>query len=309
MANLGSILNLVNCGLNAVLGTGTKGCKPFMSKVTAISFVPSGFKLDSTRTLDDEYFTELQASGKLIHLKGIRTFTDNSSDDSIEEMEDGTKQVSKYGKYEFLVNFVKGMYFNAALTSLNSFGSYDVILWDRDGNGLGTKAINGSLKGFTVGMIQTSRLIWATDTTNQKEGLAFQMLERAEMDSDYVFISKGNLNFNPNQKDGINEVVVSFPSAPADASTSITLKAVTKQDSQPFTGALFTDFIVKRDGANANPTAGDDSVTGGTYVLTTTINSTNEVLAAGLYNNELNQSVIALDTDLYKSNTATATVI
>jgi len=27
-------------------------------------------------------------------------------------------------------------------------------MWDREGNGLGTKAVDGSLKGFTVGMIQ-----------------------------------------------------------------------------------------------------------------------------------------------------------
>jgi len=309
MAILKNILNLVSCGLSAVLGTGTKGCRPFLKKVTALSFLPAGFKLDGSRTLDDEYFTELQASGKLIHVKGIRTFTDNSSDDSMQEEEDGTKQVTKYGLYEFLVQFINGLYFHSALTSLNSFGDYDVIFWDREGNGLGTEAVNGSLKGFTVGMLQASRMSWATDTTTQKEGLAFQLLERTEVDTNYVFIDSANLDFNPNRKDGINEVVVSFPSIPEDASTTITIKAVTKQDSKPFTGALFSDFIVKRDGVTANPTAGDDSVTAGTYELTTTINTTNEVLAAGLYDNALSQAVIAMDTDLYKSNTATATVI
>ena len=309
MAILGNILNLVSCGLSTVLGTGTKGCKPFLKKVTALSFLPAGFKLDSARILNDEYFTELQASGKLIHIKGIRTFTDNSSDDSIEEMEDGTKQVTKYGLYDFLVNFIEGFYFNAALTSLNSFGDYDVIFWDRDGNGLGTKAANGSLKGFTVGMIQASRLSWATDTTLQKEGLAFQLLERGEVDTDYVFIDSANIDFNPNRKDGINEVVVSFPSAPVDLAASITIKAVTKQDSKPFTGALFTDFIVKKNGITENPTAGDDSVTAGTYILTVAALATNEVLAAGLYDNALSQAVLNLDGDLYKSNTATATVV
>jgi len=309
MAILGNILNLVSCGLSAVLGMGTKGCRPFFKKVTALSFVPAGFKLDGTRVLNDEYFTELQATGKLIHVKGIRTFTDNSSDDSIEEMEDGTKQVSKYGLYEFLVNFVNGLYFHSALTSLNSFGSYDVIMWDREGNGLGTKAVDGSLKGFTVGMVQASRLSWATDTTTQREGIAFQLLERGELDTDYVFIDSANLDFNPNRKDGINEVVVSFPSAPVDLATSITIKAVTKQDSKPFTGALFTDFIVKKNGITANPTAGDDSVTAGTYILTVDALATNEVLAAGLYDNTLSQAVLNLDGDLYKSNTATATVV
>jgi len=309
MANIGSIMNLVKCGLGAVLGTGTKGCRPFLKKVTAISFLSSGFKLDSTRDLNDEYFTELQAEGKLIHIKGIRTFTDNSSDDSIEEMEDGTKQVTKYGLYEFLVNFIEGFYFHSALTSLNSFGDYDVIFWDRDGNGLGTEAVNGSLKGFTVGMIQASRMGWSGDTTLQKEGLSFQLLERGEVDTDYVFIDSANLDFNPNKKDGINEVVLSFPSAPADLATSITIKAVTKQDSKPLSGVLFSQFLVKKGTTPFNPTAGDDSVTPGTYILTVEALATNDALSAQLYNNALNQGVVTLDVDLYKSNTATATVI
>jgi len=309
MANLGNILNLVNCGLNAVLGTGTKGCAPFFKKVTALSFLPAGFKLDSTRTLDLEYFKELQSTGKLIHVKGIRAFTDNSSDDTIDELEDGTKQVARYGLYEFMVNFIRGMYFQAALTSLNSFGDYDVIFWDREGSGLGTKSADGSLKGLTTGMIQASRLSWATDAQGLRNGLAFQLLERSEIDTNYVYISSDNLDFNPNMVDGINETVVSFASVPADASTSITLKVITKQDSKPLTGALFSDFIVKRDGVTDNPTAGDDSVTPGTYVLTTTINSTNEKLAAGLYDNAENREVIAFGDDLYKSNTATATVV
>jgi hypothetical protein len=309
MANLGNILNLVNCGLGAVLGTGTKGCAPFFKKVTALSFLPAGFKLDSTRTLDFEYFKELQSTGKLIHVKGIRAFTDNSADDTIDELEDGTKQVARYGLYEFMVNFIGGMYFQAALTSLNSFGDYDVIFWDREGSALGTKSADGSLKGLTVGMIQASRLSWATDAQGLRNGLAFQLLERSEIDTNYVYISSDNLDFNPNMVDGINETVVSFASVPVDASTSITLKVITKQDSKPLTGALFSDFIVKRDGVTANPTAGDDSVTPGTYVLTTTINSTNEKLAAGLYDNAENREVIAFGDDLYKSNTATTTVV
>lgn len=309
MANIGNIMNLVNCGLNAALGTGTKGCAPFFKKVTAISLLPTGYKLDSSRELNDEYFTELQAEGNLIHLKGIRTFTDNSSDDSMQEEEDGTKQVTKYGLYEFLVNFINGFYFHAALTSLNSFGDYDVILWDREGNGLGTKAADGSLKGLTVGMIKASRMMWATDTTTQKEGLAFQLLDRSELDTDYVFIDQANLDFNPNRKDGINQADLSYAAIPTSADTTITLKVVTKQDSKPLTGLLFSDFLIKKNGTAFNPTAGDDSVTPGTYVLTVGTMATNDVIASQLYDNALNREVILLDTDGYKSNVATATVI
>jgi len=50
--------------------------------------------------------------------------------------------------------------------------------------------------------------------------------------------------------------------------TEITLEVVTKQDHKPLSGVLFSDFLVMKDGATANPTAGDDSVKAGTYVLT-----------------------------------------
>ena len=309
MANLGNILNLVNCGLNATLGTGTKGCAPFFRKVSAISFLPAGFKLDSSKDLDLEYFKELQAGGNLIHVKGIREFTDNSSDDTIDELPDGTKQVASYGMYEFQVSFIKGMYFQAALTSLNSFGDYDVIMWDIDGNALGTKSVNGSLKGLTAGMIQASKLSWATDSQGSRNGISFQLLERSEVDTNYVYISSDNLDFNANMVDGINEVEVSFAEVPADLDTEITLEVVTKQDHKPLSGVLFSDFLVMKDGATANPTAGDDSVKAGTYVLTVAILATNEDISAQLYDSSSNQAVISLDEDLYKSNEATATVV
>ena len=51
MALLNTIYNLVECGLGAVLGTGTKGCKQFLKKATALWFVPDGFEFDGTQTI------------------------------------------------------------------------------------------------------------------------------------------------------------------------------------------------------------------------------------------------------------------
>ena len=198
MATLGSILNLLECGSSAVLGTGTKGCKPFFKKATAIWFTPQGFKYDSSKEFDDDYISELQADGNLIVLKGIRTFTDNTPDDTVEELEDGTKQLAKLGLYEFALQFINGLYFNAALHSLSSFGNYDATFVDRDGNLLGTTAADGSLKGFTVGMLQATKITWATDSTAQREGIMMQLTERAELDTGFYFIQRESFDFNPN---------------------------------------------------------------------------------------------------------------
>src|SRR5690606_26319299 len=116
------------------------------------------------RELDDVYAAELQAEGKLVILKGVREFTDDTPDDSTESLDDGTLQLTALGLYLFTLRFVKGIYFNAALHSLSGFGQYDAIFIDIDGNMLGTRASDGSIKGFTVGMLQGTKLQWATST-------------------------------------------------------------------------------------------------------------------------------------------------
>lgn len=308
MATLLSILNLVACGAGAVLGTGTIGCKPFLKKVSSIWLLESGFVLDSAQTLDKTYVQLLQAQGKLIILKGVENFVDNTPDNVTEEFESGIKKHVRKAKYEFLAQFSKGMYFNAALDYLNSDGSYDAIYVDVDGNLLGTQSTTGSLKGFSIGMLQKSKLTWATDSTAQREGIMFQMTVPNEFDRDYVFIQNTQLDFNPETLDGINEIVLSL-STPANAATTMTVKATRKQDGGAFTGAARTDFLFTDQGATNNPTGGDDSVLAGTYVFTGfTAVDTNDVITVRLYDNSNNRGIINLSSVLYKSNTDTETV-
>lgn len=308
MAVINNIINLVLCGLSAVLGTGTKGCKPFFKKVSEIWLTPNGFVFDGTRALDADYSQELQAAGNLIVLKGVRTFTDNSSEDQIETLEDQTEQVTSLGLYKFMAEFINGLYFNAALNSLNSFGQYDMLFVDTAGNILGTQAANGSLKGFTTGMIQAAKIKFATDTQAQREGLTFQFLSRAEMDSNFVFIQKQS-DFDPRLLNGINEVLLKII-PPINAGTSITVKAVRRQDSQEFVGANGPQFLVTVNGATSGPITGDDSGVPGTYVLSgITSMSTGDQITVRLYNSTDSVYVIDLDGDLYKSNIATATVV
>lgn len=308
MAALNTIYNLVLCGLGAVLGTGTKGCKQFLKKATSLWFVPDGFEFDGTQTLDETYAQLLQAQGNLIVLKGAKTFTDNSSEDIIETLEDGTKQVATLGLYEFALSFINGLAFHAALHSLNSFGSYNVLFVDRDGNILGTKADSGALKGFSLNMLQGMKLSFPTDSVGQKEGIAFQLSNRSELDTNYVYIQQANLgSFYPQNLDGINEVVLAFASTPADSGTTIVTTAKLKQNQQAFTGAVAADFLLTLDGATLAKTTAETP--DGTYTHTVSALNADEVITAQLYDTSNNRSVITLDTDLYKSNTITVTVV
>lgn len=307
MATLQEIQNLVKCGAGAVLGTGLKGCRASLEKVSAIWLTPAGFKFDGTRTLDEAYVQELQQAGDLIVLRGIRAFTDNSADNTTEELEDGTLQVARLGLYQFQANFINGLAFNAALSSLSGFGNYDTTFIDRDGNIFGTKANDGSLKGFTTGMIQNDGLTWATDTTAQRESISWQLLERSEVDLDYVFIQRKQLGFNPKSIEGINQINLKFSTVPA-AGTSIVVKAKTKQDGKPFTGLLSADFLVTTSGASAEPTGAAESPDG-TYTLTVTSVTANDDVSVQLYDSTLNSNVIIKDVDLYKSNVVSAVVV
>lgn len=305
MANLGALLNVIECGASNVLGTGLKGCKTFFKKTTSLWIFPAGFELDSTEEFGQSYIDQLKAEGNLIVLKGVRTFTDNSGDNNVEELEDGTKQVTRLGLYEFACKFVNGLYFHAALTSLSSFGNYDVAFIDRDGNILGTKAASGKFKGFSVGMLQSDRLEWGTDSAGQKEGLMFQLLERSELDSDYIYIQRSQLTYNPNKVEGVNEIELSYPSGAA-AGTSLTVKAVLKSDGSPFVGLPAANWVVSNDGVTETPT-GDDSGTGGTYVLTVGTMVGGDVIAVETIDG--NNTVVTIDNYQYKASPKTVVVV
>ena len=301
MADLQNIYNLVKCGADSVLGTGTKGCKQSLKKASSIWLTPKGFKFDGSETLDEDYIQSLQVEGSLIVLKGLRTFTDNSSEDIIESLEDGTKQVATLGLYEFAVQFINGLAFHAALHSLNSYGSYDVIFVDRDGNLFGTTAIDGSFKGFSVGMLQANKLAWASDSTGQKEGIMFQLTDRAELDINYIYIQQSQLSgFYPQNQDGINEVVLKFDAIPADAGTEIVVSAKSKSNMNAWIGADEIDFKITNDGTVLTKTV---SELNGVYSFTVEELASNNKVIVSL------DGIIDKDGSLYKADKIEAIVI
>ena len=309
MATIAEIGNLVNCGRGADLGTGDVGCEAVLQATTSIWFTKRGFVFDKTQQFSQEYIAQLQAERKLIILNGIKEFTTNREDNVTETDADGTISVTRKGLYAFNAMFKKGFNYQSALSSLDSFGLYDTTFVDSNGNVLGTTSSDGSLKGMTTGMVQADGVNFATFSTRMSQGLSFQFLDRDEVDTDYYFISQKELDWKPQKQDGVNEVVLEFTAVPANLGTTITVKAKLRQGGGVFTGIDYQDFLLKVDGVTANPTAGNDNTTAGTYVLTVGALSTNEVLAISLYDNANSREGITVDGDIYKSNTATTVVV
>lgn len=308
MATIAQITNLIDCGLSATYGTGSIGCKAFFRNVSSAWLTKKGFKFDKTEVLNEDYVQQLQAEGKLIILKGITAFTDNSEDMVTETYEDGTEQLVRKGKYKFLMEFVNGLYYQQALNSLNSQDAYDVSLVDTDSNILGTLAGDGSVKGFSAGMIQVSKYTWGTGSAGSKQGLNVQLSDPDELDDSFSFISGKSLApYKPKNADGVNEIVLSYSTTPANAATSLVVKAIIKQGGGAFKGALVTDFLYTVDGATEVPTLLSEA--DGVYTFTVTALSTNGILTLGLYNSVDNRAAVELDNAVYKSNTLTATVV
>ena len=203
-----------------------------------------------------------------------------------------------------MVDFVNGIYFHAALTSLNSFGSYDVLFVDAAGNIFGTKAANGSLKGFSVGTLQGGKLKFATDTEGQRESLMFQLTNRPEVDENYVFIQK-QADFDPRTLEGVNQVNLEYVNAPAVGDTTLTVKASLTQNGEAVSGLAFGDFSIYLGTTIWN--ASQVSETNGVYVLTI-VALTAGVIATSLYDNANSRIGVILDGVLYKSGTISATV-
>jgi hypothetical protein len=211
-------------------------------------------------------------------IPGISTFTENGNDDNIETLEDDTMLLTNKGKYKFLATFAnEDLYYNKALNSIESNGAYRTALVDNQGNVFMTKSADGSHVGFTTGMIRPTKLVVASNTAVTKSGLEWQLLNRFELDENYVVWQNENLDFDPRQLEPIVQVNLSLVNNPADADTSLTVKVtVDRGRKDVVTGLAFGDFSNVVEGTEQAPTAGDDSVTTGTYILTVPALSTGE---------------------------------
>jgi hypothetical protein len=157
-------------------------------------------------------------------------------------------------------------------------------------------------------MLQAMKLSFPSDSVGQKEGIGFQMSTRRELDTDYVYVSQGQLGtFSPQLLDGINEVTLSYDSIPVNAATTIVVKAVTNQNGDAWVGGLTTDFLITQDGVTLTQTVTESP--NGTYTFAVAALRTGEAITIQLYDSANNRAIILQDTDLYKSKVASTTVV
>lgn len=273
MATVEEELNKGKCAIDGSgnnLGLETsKGCATLITSAKTIIMIHPNEEIKNGETLEDE-IDRLMLAGKMDIARGVQNFEENGSDDATESLPDDTMRVTNEGKYAFLSTFTNGLFFNKALHSLKGFKRWNILLVDQKGV-YGHRTETG-LAGFTTGMIQPAKLSFPSPSQGQTEGLKFQFLERYELDSDYGFIMDTSLR----KLKGVTEVALNYVNEPAATDTDLKVKATLAMDSTTlYEGGEFGDFKFTSAGAANDPTAGDDSVEAGVYVLTVT------ALAAG----------------------------
>lgn len=294
------LLNRVNCGASGVLGTGLAGCKFDIDRVIAIGLLTKGYKFTQDPT--KEYMRELQVAGTLIMLQGIVSFTDATADDNIVTRDgSGIKVVAGKNPYEKTAMFDNGVNFHKALTSVSGYEQYDIVLFDVNGSMVVTVAKDGTPKGFTLGMFENQKYGFANGADSNSQTVLFQMINRAEFDSNAGWYTTSELDFYPDELTGINEVLVTVAPIVTD-STSIVVDAYLLDKTHSVDGLLTTDFELTRNGTVLAQTV-VQSPTTKKYTFTVTANTTADIVTVRLKNTILTP----LDV-LYKSNTATVVV-
>ena len=309
MATFGSIKNTLNCGLSA-LGTGTKNCAFEIKLINGIYAVKRNTTIADGDEFDKAYLQGLVQAGTAIPLINAIGFIDNSADDTIQETQSGVKIKANLGRYEFALEYKKGEYFNKALSSLDSFGAYDIILVDEAGNFLMTENRSGVAKGLKAGMFSPEKVKLNDASVATSKSLTFQLLDRKEWDDRLVWLDASELDFSPDEVDGINDITATYVNAPADSDTTLVVQLTSAADnSTDLEGLVDADFLVTVDGVTAATTWVESSTVLGEYTGTIAAIATNEVVIVQLYDSSANKNVIIKDDCLYSSNALTATVV
>jgi len=299
-------LNVLSCSSSDVVGTGLAGCRNDRKRVVALGLLSKGTVL--TGDLDKAYVQELQQTGKLIYLKGVITFADNTPDPTIITREgSGYKTLVSELPYEYLATFDNGQNFQKALKSISGNGNYDLILWDVDDVIWLTQNLAGDTKGYALGMHNSGKYVGNDGTNAASQTLMLQLTERSEVDERMSFVAPSD--FSSNDIDGINNVKITIDPL-ADASTSIVFSPYLSDGSHLVEGLTIPNLKVTRNGAVIVPTAISYTTTEGKVTLTVSANASSDVVTVQLWDATLVKPVILSPADvLYKSNVATASVV
>lgn len=203
-------------------------------------------------TATDQNLASVQAaqiSSDLIILQGIKSFKLVGVEPQINTADgSGYKTVTGELPYEYEVMFDNnGVNLWKALRKLNSKDSYNIALYDVEGNKIFTSNKAGDVfKGFQAKMLFTGQYKGKEGNNPAEVKMNIQLADSGEMERQ-VWISGDTLDFDAKSDlDGVNDLYISNVLAPAVAGTSWTVGVTLADRSQFVSGIAATQLFVKK---------------------------------------------------------------
>ena len=203
-------------------------------------------------TATDQNLASVQAaqiSSDLIILQGIKSFKLVGVEPQINTADgSGYKTVTGELPYEYEVMFDNnGVNLWKALRKLNSKDSYNIALYDVEGNKIFTSNKAGDVfKGFQAKMLFTGQYKGKEGNNPAEVKMNIQLADSGEMERQ-VWISGDTLDFDAKSDlDGVNDLYISNVAAPAVSGTSWTVGVTLADRSQFVSGIAATQLFVKK---------------------------------------------------------------
>jgi hypothetical protein len=203
-------------------------------------------------TATDQNLASVQAaqiSSDLIILQGIKSFKLVGVEPQINTADgSGYKTVTGELPYEYEVMFDNnGVNLWKALRKLNSKDSYNIALYDVEGNKIFTSNKAGDVfKGFQAKMLFTGQYKGKEGNNPAEVKMNIQLADSGEMERQ-VWISGDTLDFDAKSDlDGVNDLYISNVAPPAVTGTSWTIGATLADRSQFVSGIAATQLFVKK---------------------------------------------------------------
>jgi hypothetical protein len=244
-------LNVVDCAGNAGT-TGLAGCSFDWDRIETIELSNKNFRYEEAQDL--AYIQEQQTLGNLIIVKGFESFANVTPDANINTVDgSGFKSVTGEMPYEFTATKNSGVKAWEGIRTLNGKDRWNIAFYDVEGNKILTETKAGAVKGFGVKMFHVSYYKGKEGNNPAVQTLMLQLADFREMER-MTYITGENLDFDPNDIDGINGVILTVAPLVSGA-TSLTFTAKLQDKSHNVEGLLVSDFEIKKDGVAVVPSA------------------------------------------------------
>lgn len=297
-----------SCG-GADANTGTLGCQIEWGTPLHVIGITKGFKIPAVTNFNKAYIDGQIQAGKFIPLIGAESFEDSSGEDQFSTNSRGVERLNTLGLPKYMFTYEEGHYFYREMAKLTSYKSLDFIFADEAGNWRLAVNSDGTYGGFTAG--QAVAMLTKTKVLGgdpEAKVFSVQLLDRNQWDKEYDFALREQLDFSPEEIDGINAVLFSFDAIPAAAATTFDFTVVLASDGlTPVEGLVSADILYQVNGVDTAITIVEN--TPGKYTATVAALVAAQVLGIGTYDSTALTSAIISNGVLFRGDVVTETVV